>query len=115
MNIEECEGLENVYITIKKDTAAYYVKIFAECGNEDITANYSTLLTNRKAWKTGIDLSNLAIVATNPTYSSVTNSFSFPLDDLTTGQLFIMSDPGSLATLLTPVLGIECPEPVDVP
>ena len=115
MNIEECEGLENVYITINKSAATYDVKIFAECGNEDITANYSTLLTDKKAWKTGADLSNLAIVANNPTYSSVTNTFSFPLDDLTTGQLFIMSNPAYLATLTNPVLGIECPETVEVP
>ena len=115
MNIEECEGLENVYITINKDTANYNVKIFAECGNEDITANYSTLLNVKKAWKTGSSLSSLATVATDPTYSSVTNTFSFPLVDLTTGKLFIMSDPGYLATLPNPVLGIECPETVEVP
>ena len=115
MNIEECEGLENVYITIKKENTSYDVKIFAECGNEDITANYSTLLTDKNAWKTGADLSHLAIVATDPSYSSVTNTFSFPLDDLTTGQLFIMSDPAALAGLTNPVLGIECPETVEVP
>ncbi len=115
MNIEECEGLENVYITINKNSANYNVKIFAECGNEDITANYSTLLTDKKAWKTGADLSNLANVATDPTYSSVTNTFSFPLDDLTTNNLFIMSDPAVLAGLANPVLGIECPEAVVVP
>ena len=115
MNIEECEGLENVYITIMKDGATYEVKIFAECGNEDITANYSTLLNVKKAWKTGADLSHLADVANNPTYSSTTNTFSFPLADLTTGQLFIMSDPAYLAILPNPVLGIECPETVEVP
>ena len=115
MNIEECEGLENVYIKIKKDAPNYVVKIFAECGNEDITANYSTLLNVQKAWKTGSDLSHLADVASNPTYSSVTNTFSFPMADLTTGQLFIMSDPGYLAGLTNPVLGIECPETVEVP
>ena len=115
MNIEECEGLENVYITINKNAANYEVKIFAECGNEDITANYSTLLNVKKAWKTGADLSHLADVTTDPTYSSVTNTFSFPLDDLTTGQLFIMSDPAYLALLPNPVLGIECPETVEVP
>jgi len=115
MNIEECEGLENVYITIKKDAANYEVKIFAECGNEDITANYSTLLNVKEAWKTGADLSHLADVTTAPTYSSVNNAFSFPLGDLTTGQLFIMSDPAALAGLTNPVLGIECPETVEVP
>ena len=116
MNIEECEGLENVYITIKKNGTTHYdVKIFSECGNEDITANYSTLLTNLNAWKTGADLSHLAVVATNPTYSSVLNTFAFPLDDLTTGNLFIMSDPAALAVLINPVLGIECPETVEVP
>lgn len=115
MNIEECEGLENVYITIKKDTTNYKVKIFSECGNEDITANYSTLLTTKHAWKTGSDVSHLANVATDPTYSSVTNTFSFLLDDLTTDDLFIMSDPGYLAGLPNPVLGIECPEAVKVP
>ena len=115
MNIEECEGLENVYITINKNAAIYDVKIFAECGNEDITANYSTLLAVKRAWKTGADLSHLANVPTDPTYSSVTNTFSFPLADLTTGQLFIMSDPGYLAKLPNPVLGIECPETVEVP
>ena len=115
MNIEECEGLENVYITINKDQTTYEVKIFAECGNEDITANYSTLLTDKKAWKTGADLSHLADVANNPTYSSVTNTFSFLLDDLTTGQLFIMSDPAVLAGFANPILGIECPETVEVP
>ena len=115
MNIEECEGLENVYITIMKDSTTYDVKIFAECGNEDITANYSTLLNVKKAWKTGADLSNLATVATDPTYSSVTNTFSFPLADLITGQLFIMSDPDTLYRLPNPILGIECPETVEVP
>lgn len=115
MNIEECEGLENVYIKIKKNQTTYEVKIFAECGNEDITANYSTLLAEKKAWKTGADLSHLGIVANNPTYSSVTNTFSFPLADLTTGQLFIMSDPAALAVLINPVLGIECPETEEVP
>lgn len=115
MNIEECEGLENVYITITKNAASYDVKLFAECGNEDITANYSTLLTDKKAWKTGADLSHLAVVANNPTYSSVTNTFTFALTDLTTGQLFIMSDPAALAVLTNPVLGIECPETVEVP
>lgn len=115
MNIEECEGLENVYIKINKDAANYNVKIFAECGNEDITANYSTLLATKKAWKTGANLSHLADVTTNPTYDSGHNYFTFPLADLTTGQLFIMSDPGNLARLPNPVLGIECPETVEVP
>lgn len=114
MNIEECEGLENVYITMKKNQATYEVKIFAECGNEDITANYSTLLTDATAWKTGPDLSHLANVHA-PTYSSVDNAFSFTLADLTTDHLFIMSDPAVLAGLTTPVLGIECPEAVVVP
>ena len=115
MNIEECEGLENVYITIKKEQTTYEVKIFAECGNEDITANYSTLLNVKEAWETGADLPHLATVANNPIYSSVTNTFSFPITDLTTGQLFIMSNPQKLATLINPVLGIECPETVEVP
>lgn len=115
MNIEECEGLENVYIKIEKGSTTYEVKIFAECGNEDITANYSTLLTWPKAWKTGSDLSHLAFVANAPTYSSVLNVFSFPLADLTTDNLFIMSDPAVLAGLTNPVLGIECPETVVVP
>ena len=115
MNIEECEGLENVYITITKDQTTYEVKIFAECGNEDITANYSALLAERNAWKTGADLSHLAIVALAPSYSSVNNTFSFPSAHLTTGQLFIMSDPAALAGLGHPVLGIECPETVEVP
>jgi len=116
MNIEECEGLENVYITIKPDgITSYNVKIFAECGNEDITANYSTLLIDKRAWKTGANLSNLAIVATDPTYSSVSNAFLFPSADLTTDHLFIMSDPAVLAGLGNPILGIECPEAVVVP
>ena len=115
MNIEECEGLENVYITIKKNATTFDVKIFAECGNEDITANYSTLLTTKKAWKTGSALSNLADVATDPTYSSVDNCFSFLSADLTTNNLFIMSDPAVLASFDHPVLGIECPEAVVVP
>lgn len=114
MNIEECEGLENVYITIKKIEANFYVKIFAECGNEDITANYSTLLTNASAWKTGVDLSHLADVPNAPTYSSVDNAFAFPLVDLPVNNLLIMSDPAVLAGLTTPVLGIECPEAVVV-
>jgi hypothetical protein len=114
MNIEECEGLENVYIKIMKNQTTYDVKIFAECGNEDITANYSTLLTTKKAWKTGADLSHLAIVASDPTYSSVNNCFTFQVTDLTTNNLFIMSDPAQLALLLNPVLGIECPEAVVV-
>ena len=115
MNIEECEGLENVYITIKENGLNYEVKIYAECGNEDITANYSTLLNNKKAWKTGSDLSHLADVQTDPTYSSVSNTFTFPFVDLTTDNLFIMSDPAVLAVQANPILGIECPEAVVVP
>jgi hypothetical protein len=115
MNIEECEGLENVYITINKRENFYDVKIFAECGNEDITANYSTLLTNARSWKTGSDLSHLADVAHDPTYDSGHNTFLFPVADLTTDNLFIMSDPAVLAALPNPVLGIECPEAVVVP